>query len=123
MDEDEDRSPGVPGPRQGGHEFPGHPVVPAPRAAPALECLLRPDRTVATTTGRRPPAADGHAGSAALVLAPHRSTAVAVRDESVGARLRAVGRELARAVVRLVGAAVRGVRSLLEGLVPCPSVR
>jgi hypothetical protein len=121
MDEDEDRSPGVPGPRQGGHELPGHPVVPAPRAAPSLECFHRRDRTVATTTGRRPPAVEGHAGSEALVLAPRRSAAV--RGVSVGARLRAVGRELARAVARVVDAAVRGVRSVLAGLAPCPSLR
>ena len=123
MDEDEDRSPGVPGPRRGGHEFPGHPVVPAPRAAPSLECFPRPDRTVATTTGRRPPAAEAHAGAAALVLAPRRSAAVP--GVSVGARLRGVGRELARAVARVVDAAVRGVRSLLEGpgRVPVPGAR
>lgn len=44
MDEDEDRPDGVPAPREGGREYLGHHVVPAPRTAPALECLPRPGR-------------------------------------------------------------------------------
>ena len=123
MDEDEDRPPRIPAPRRGGHDDPGHPVVPAPRRAPALECIPHPTGTVTTITDRSTPPTADRAPSSALVLSPGRSTALAVRDESVGSRLRAFGREVARVVARVVGAAVQGMRSLLEGLAPCPSAR
>jgi hypothetical protein len=115
MDPDQDRPPRVPPPRQGGDTGGGwYPVVPAPRVAPALERLpgrvaTLPDRPVETPA---PP-------SAALVPVTRRSAAVAVPD----AWLPGVLRSWAGAVVRLVHAALDGVRSLLGALIPAPTSR
>ncbi len=121
MDEDEDPAPRVPGPREGGREHPVHPVVPAPRRAPTLESLARPAGTVATLTGRGTSAEDDRAPSTALAVPARRSGAIALRDDSLPSRLRARGREGARVVARLGGAAVDGLRALIEGLAPAPS--
>lgn len=118
--DDEDR---VPAPREGGREFSGHPYVPAPRAAPALECLPSGAGTVATITERSASTAEARTPSSALVPTDRRGTALAVRQDTVSSRLRALGRDVVRIVTRVVGAAVAGVRSLLEGLVPCPAPR
>jgi hypothetical protein len=112
--EPDEQPPWVPAPREGRHdtgwERVGHPVIPAPRPAPSLERL---PGAVATLT-ERPPAPRGT--SAAVVLAPRHSTALAVIDLGVPGVLRAWG----RVVVRLVHAAVAGVRALVAPVVPAP---
>lgn len=116
--DDEDRPPRVPAPREGGREDVGHPVVPAPRAVPALECLPRTAGTVATMSARSTPAP-----GAAVVLAERRSTALAVRDDSLADRWCSWGHGVLRAVVRVVGAAAAGVRAWIDSLAPCPAGR
>lgn len=115
MDEDEDLPPRVPAPREGGLDEGEAPSIPAPRAAPALECLPRGPGAVATMADR--------VGSSALVRVERGSTALALRDDSVPSRLRALGHDVARLVVHVVGATVQGVRSLFESFWPCPAVR
>jgi hypothetical protein len=116
MDPEQDRPPWVPSPRVDGGDVGGgfHPVVPAPRDAPALEQL---SGRVATLAER--PVGLASRPSAALVPVPRRTTAMAVHD----AGLPGVLRSWARAVTRLVHAAVDGVRSLLDALAPAPAPR
>ncbi|MHC1561779.1 hypothetical protein ACR9E3_22685 [Actinomycetospora sp. C-140] len=111
MDPDQDR-PWVPRPREGGEDTGDawFPVVPAPRAAPVLEQL--PGRVA--TLAERPAAAS--APTAAPVPVAPRSTALAVRDAGVPGLLLA----WRRAAVRLVRAAVDGVRSVIGLLVAAP---
>ncbi|GLZ46651.1 hypothetical protein Acsp06_28360 [Actinomycetospora sp. NBRC 106375] len=111
MDPDQDR-PWVPRPRAGGEDTGDawFPVVPAPRAAPTLEQM--PGR-VATLTER--PAAP----TAAVVPVAPRSAALAVRDAGLPGLLSS----WRRAVVRLVGAAVDGFRSVIGLLVAAPASR
>jgi hypothetical protein len=118
MDPDHDQPPWVPQPRAGGGEPGGgwFPLVPAPRVAPDLERM--PGR-VATLDAPAERSAGSTAPSTELVPVPRRSDAVAVRDAGVPGLLRAWG----RTVARLVHAAVDGVRSLLDALVPAPASR
>jgi hypothetical protein len=118
MDPDQDRPPWVPSPRTDGGDTGGgfYPVVPAPRVAPALERL--PGR-VATLAER--PVDTATAPSTALVPVARRSTGATpvpgVPD------VPGVLCTWARAVSRLVHAAVDGVRSLVDALVPAPAPR
>ncbi|WP_433785070.1 hypothetical protein ACQPX6_01995 [Actinomycetospora sp. CA-101289] len=105
MDPDQHPPRRVPAPREGGRDLGGDggdawfPFVPAPRVAPEIERLP----AVVVTPAERP---------GALVLAPPRPTAPAVPD---------LLRTWSRAVVRAVHAAVDGVRTLFDALVPTPA--
>jgi hypothetical protein len=98
-----DQDPRVPAPRDGGREtaedggYPFLPFVPAPRVAPWIE--------------RMPVAA----------ALPTPSTAPA--PVAPGAGLPVLLRVWGRAVTRAVHAAVDGVRSLFDALVPAPAPR
>ncbi len=100
-----DQDPRVPAPRDGGREtaedggYPFLPFVPAPRVAPSIE--------------RMPVTAPLPIPSTALVPAP------VAPDAGLPALLRVWG----RAVTRAVQAAVDGVRSLVDALVPAPAPR
>jgi hypothetical protein len=98
-----DQDPRVPAPRDGGREtaedggYPFLPFVPAPRVAPWIE--------------RMP------------VTAPLPTPSTAPAPVTPGAGLPALLRVWGRAVTRAVHAAVSGVRSLLDALVPAPAPR
>ncbi|WP_328303278.1 hypothetical protein [Actinomycetospora sp. NBC_00405] len=105
-----DQDPRVPAPRDGGREtaedggYPFLPFVPAPRVAPWIE---RMPVTAPLPTPVTAPV------STALVPAP----------VAPGAGLPALLRAWGRAVSRAVHAAVDGVRSLFDALVPAPAPR
>lgn len=114
MDPDQDRPPWVPSPRRNGDDTGGgRPLVPAPRAVPAIERLSGPvalaERPVHTTA----------APSTAALGAVRHPAAVAVPDAGVTGVLRSWG----RAVARLVHAAVDGVRALVGAAAPAPVSR
>jgi hypothetical protein len=98
-----DQDPRVPAPRDGGREtaedggYPFLPFVPAPRVAPPIE--------------RMPVTAP----------LPTPSTPLVPVDPDAG--LPALLRTWGRAVTRAVHAAVDGVRSLFDALVPAPAPR
>jgi hypothetical protein len=98
-----DQDPRVPAPRDGGREtaedggYPFLPFVPAPRVAPWVE--------------RMP------------VTAPLPTPSTAPAPVAPGAGLPALLRVWGRAVTRTVHAAVDGVRSLFDALVPTPAPR